>query len=93
MMSRLASFLLTFAVTIPLAGCAQDGSPMPSSLTGPTATSATGASATCYNVKFVATYVSDNGANITTFALSGDLVGELTTTFDLSTIKYSGPMP
>lgn len=102
MLSRLAFFPLLVAVTVSLAGCAQNGSPSPTALTGPTAPSATAASATaapataasatCQPVRFEATLVNSVGLD-NTFALSGDLVGTLTTTADPSTIKYSGPMP
>lgn len=96
---NLVSILLISVLPL-FASCAggdQPGAPAMSGPAAPSLASGAGGVATtmggekCYSVQFVASAPGAPG-NLT-FSLTGDLVGSMTTEFDPSTYKYSGPMP
>ena len=86
--------LTVILLGVSIAACSGQAGPTataPSGVTAPPA--AANASAGCYPVQFQAVRVATPAPGTSTFALSGDIEGTLQVTFDMGSIKYSGPPP
>jgi len=88
-LGRLLSLILLAAVT---SACSGQARPTPAAPSGVPWPAAAQTSAGCYSVQFQAVRVAMS-AGTSAFDLSGDLEGTLRVTFDLGSIKYSGPPP